>query len=258
MQDEPTTAAARAQFGRQAAAYTTSKSHAEGADLQRMLELLALSGSEHALDVATGTGHTALALAPHCAMVLGLDPTVEMLREAQHLAAARAVANVQWVLGAAEQLPFVDASFDVVTVRRAPHHFQSIAQALDEMRRVLRPAGSLVVIDQIVPDDPEGAAFLEALERRRDPSHRRALSLQEWQDTLAAAGFTLRHVEVDQEQRSFAEYLDVAGTHGATRAAVHALIDSASPSLRATIGWRTEPLPEGSFLKQRILALAIR
>lgn len=250
------TEAARAQFGRQAAAYTASKSHAGWKDLARMVELLAPSGDEEALDVATGTGHTALALAPHCRFVTGVDPTPEMLREAEALAAQRGVANVRFVLGAAERLPFGDRSFEIVTVRRAPHHFQSIPQALAEMRRVLRPAGKLLVIDQITPDDPDGSALLEAMERRRDPSHMRALSVAEWRSVLTAAGFAIQHVEVDEEQRSLGAYLDVAGCHGEDRAAVHALAHAATQAARAAIGYQAEPAPEGSFLKQRIVALA--
>lgn len=252
------TETARAQFGRRAAAYTASKSHAGWKDLARMVQLLAPTGAEEALDVATGTGHTALALAPHCRAVTGLDPTPEMLREAEQLAAQRAIINVRFVQGAAEQLPFDDHSFDIVTVRRAPHHFQSIPRALAEMRRVLRPGGTLLVIDQITPDDPDGSALLEAMERRRDPSHVRALTVDEWRAALTAAGFAIRHVEVDEEQRSLGEYLDVAGCYGADRAAVLAILHGATPAARATIGYQPDPAPEGSFLKQRIVALAAR
>lgn len=252
------TAEARAQYGRQAGAYTTSPSHARGADLARLIALLALTGAEQVLDVATGTGHTALAVAPHVAQVTGVDPTPEMLREAESLARSRGVANVQFVTGAAEQLPFPDAGFDVVTVRRAPHHFASIPEALAEMRRVLRPGGRLGLVDQITPDDPEGSALLEAMERRRDPSHRRALTVGEWHPVLADAGFTVRHVELDEEMRDIDGWLDLAGAPTEARAAILTMLLTAGAHALDAIGYRPDPAPEGSFLKQRIIILATR
>ena len=252
------TAAARAQYGRQAAAYTTSASHAGGADLARLRELLAPRDDELLLDVATGTGHTALAMAPHCRLVTGLDPTPEMLREARALAERRGIANLALVLGAAERLPFPDGWFDVVTVRRAPHHFASIPAALAEMRRVLRPGGRLGLVDQITPDDPAGSALLESMERRRDPSHNRALSVAEWRGALKAHGFAVAHLEVDEEQRDLAGYLEIAGAQGEDRAAVLAILHGADVAARVAIGYRADPAPDGSFLKQRIVILATR
>ena len=256
MSDPAETAAARRQYGRQASAYTASASHARGADLDRLLDLLALAGTERGLDVATGTGHTALALAPHAAQVTGVDPTPEMLDEARALAARRGIANASFVEGAAEALPFEDRSFDVVTVRRAPHHFASIPRALAEMRRVLRPDGKLGLVDQITPDDPAGSDLLEGMERRRDPSHNRALTVDQWRDMLASAGFALDHLEIDEEQRDIAGWLDLAGASPETRQAVLALVHEASPTARAAIGFQPEPEPDGSFRKQRIVILA--
>ncbi len=246
MTDEQGTAAARMQYGRQAAAYTTSPSHARGADLGRLIELLAFAGSERAIDVATGTGHTALAIAPHCAEVIGVDPTPEMLREAQAVAEARGVRNVRWVLGQAEHLPFEDASCDVVTVRRAPHHFQSIPAALAEMRRVLRPGGKLGLVDQITPDDPAGAELLERMERRRDPSHVRALSVAEWRRVLAEAGFTVQHVEVDEEVMSLADYLDRAAPPPEDRAAIHVILRQSDPDALRAFGYTAIPRPRAA------------
>jgi hypothetical protein len=125
------------------------------------------------------------------------------------------------------------------------------------MRRVLRPGGKVGIVDQITPDDPDGSALLEALERRRDPSHMRALTVAEWRAALADAGFAIQHLEVDEEQREFAVYLDVAGVQGADRAAVLAILHAATPEARAAIGYRADPAPEGSFLKQRIIILAV-
>jgi len=251
-------AAARAQYARQAHAYTTSASHAKGPDLQRLIDLLDFTGDEYALDVATGTGHTALAITAHCREVIAMDPTLEMLREAEQLAEARSITNIRFVQGEAEQLPFADSAFDVVTVRRAPHHFQSIPRAIAEMHRVLRPNGRLGLVDQLAPEDPDGYALQEEMERRRDPSHQRALTVTQWRQVLAEAGFAIEHVEVDEELVDFEGYYTMAGTPSQEREAILELIGVAAPSAQQAIGFHADPPPHGSFLKQRIVALAVR
>src|SRR4051812_30238835 len=76
-------ALAQAQFGPVAQAYVTSTRHAEGADLQRLVELAAPRGNERMVDIATGGGHTALRFAPHVASVVAFDLTASMLKAAR-------------------------------------------------------------------------------------------------------------------------------------------------------------------------------
>src|SRR5205807_2019213 len=127
----------RAGFARNAANYVTSAFHADSALLDEVVALAVPQPTDVVLDVATGTGNTAFAMAPHVARVVGLDLTPEMLDQARRLAAERGVANVEWVVGDAQQLPFPDASFDLYTVRAAPHHFPDLDLALREAYRVL-------------------------------------------------------------------------------------------------------------------------
>ena len=79
-----------------------------------------------ALDVATGTGVFARAIAPHCIHVTGLDATQAMLDQATNNTAD--THDIQWVCGDAVDMPFPDASFDFVTCRLAIHHFPDPAQ----------------------------------------------------------------------------------------------------------------------------------
>jgi protein-L-isoaspartate O-methyltransferase len=65
----------REQFGRTAQAYVESPYHAHGPDLARLLELADPHPTDHALDISTGGGHTARALAPHVAHVIASDLT---------------------------------------------------------------------------------------------------------------------------------------------------------------------------------------
>lgn len=163
----------RQQFGANAAAYVSSPTHAQGASLARLVELTAPQPAWRALDVATAAGHTALALAPHVAAVVGLDLTPQMLPHAARLAAERGAANVVWAAGDVDDLPFGDSAFDLVTCRIAAHHFADAGHFLAEAARVLRPGGRLVFLTNsllsalCVPED-EGAAEERLVRGQRD------------------------------------------------------------------------------------------
>ena len=173
------------QFGATAKHYLTSKPHALGKSLERLVELTAPKPDWQVLDVATGAGHTAYAFAPHVARVWATDITDEMLTLVREEAAKRGFANLRVAYAKAEALPFEDGTLDLVTSRIAPHHFDSIAAFLDEARRVLKPSGSLAVVDNVVPDGTVGD-YINAFERFRDPSHIRAWSMDEWREKLSS------------------------------------------------------------------------
>jgi ubiquinone/menaquinone biosynthesis C-methylase UbiE len=178
-------------FGAAAADYVTSKVHASGRDLAWLVELTALTGTEHVLDVATGGGHAAFALAPHVAEVLALDLTRPMLEVAQKEATARQVHNIRFLEGDAQEIPCADASFDMVTCRKAAHHFPYVRLAVREWARVLKPGGKLALVDSISPEEPEIAVYLNEIETLRDPSHVHNSRLSEWLALLTEAGFTV-------------------------------------------------------------------
>jgi ubiquinone/menaquinone biosynthesis C-methylase UbiE len=178
----------QARFARSADRYVESSTLAEGVELTRMLELARLRGDERVLDAATGGGHTALAFAPHVSEVVATDLTPAMLSAARQHLVRQGAANVRFEVADAEALPFADAEFDVVTSRFAPHHFPDPAAFVAEAARVLRSAGRLVVFDNMAPEDDELDAFVNRLEKWRDPSHVRSHRPSEWQAMLAAAG----------------------------------------------------------------------
>jgi ubiquinone/menaquinone biosynthesis C-methylase UbiE len=201
------------QFGANAAAYVTSKVHAKGASLARLVELVKPQSQWHALDIATAAGHTALTFAPHVTHVTASDITPEMLPLAEQLAQERGITNLTTKLADAEDLPFAEASFDLVTCRIAPHHFPNIGQFVAEAARVLRPGGILAVVDNIVPgslasnaeadDLRQAGEYVNAFEKLRDPSHLRCLSLDEWVELFEQAGFTLLHQEIMSKEMDF-------------------------------------------------------
>ena len=184
-------------FGDNAAAYATSAPHARGASLQLLLEATAPQGDWLVLDVATGAGHTALTFAPHVARVVATDLTHNMLLQARRLAAARGQA-LALARHDAAALPFAADTFDLLTCRIAPHHFPDVGAFVREAVRVTKPAGLVAIVDNIVPGThlrgkprrqaDAAAAYINAFETLRDPSHVRALAVQEWERRLTAAG----------------------------------------------------------------------
>lgn len=187
--------AAKRIFGARAGYYTTSSAHTDEQVLKRLVELAQPASNWHTLDVATGTGHTAFALAPHVESVIGVDITPEMLTEAEQLAAQKGITNVEFRLGDVHNLPFDDAEFDLVTARRAPHHFSDIELAIHEMKRVLRTGGRLVIDDRSVPEDDFVDKTMNRLDWLHDESHVRQYRPSEWERMLVDAGFNVETVE---------------------------------------------------------------
>lgn len=232
------------QFGAHAAAYTTSRVHAKGASLSRVVELVAPQKSWRALDIATGAGHTALAFAPHVAHVIASDITDEMLAEARKLAADKGCANVETARADAEALPFPDASFDLVTSRIAPHHFPDPARFVREVVRVLKPGGVFALVDNIAPDAEStpgyaeadlavAAATYNAFEKLRDPSHARCLGMAEWAGLMQAAGLALAHKERLAKDMEFEPWAVRLGCDAATVETLRGMLLGGTPALTA-------------------------
>ena len=131
-------AASATQFNRQSDRYGKSHILADTQDLELGLRGVPASLGSTALDVATGGGHTALWLARHGWKVTVGDLAPRMLENAQKLC-AEAGFRIETRLFPAEEVPFADASFDLVTVRVAPHHFSAPQRFVREAARVLKP-----------------------------------------------------------------------------------------------------------------------
>jgi len=147
-----------------AGAYRESEAHREGADLDLFVEWV--SGTATALDVATGGGHVARRLREAGLTVVTSDPAPGMQPD---------------VVCRAEDLPFADGSFDVVTCRVAAHHFENPGAAVREMARA---SGRFVLVSDNLFASEEG----EEADRLRDPTHVRNLPEDEWRSLFGASG----------------------------------------------------------------------
>ncbi len=233
------------QFGKTAASYLTSAPHAKGASLERLVALTAPQKDWRALDVATGGGHVAYTFAPHVQRMWATDITEEMLDMVRAEAAKRGLSNVRTAYAKAEALPFEDGSFDLVSCRIAPHHFDSIADFLDEVHRVLKPNGLLALVDNVVPEGAVGD-YVNAFERFRDPSHLRAWTMDEWRAALKAHGFAIAHEEQMTKQMEFKSW--AARHDGNMQNFLRAMLALATPEVKAVL----EPQGAGADLTFRL------
>ncbi len=178
------------QFGAVAANYSASAVHVTGPELLALLGAYLWAGTERVLDAGTGTGHTALAVAPHVAEVVAVDLTSSMLDQGRLLANERGIANIDFQEGDIEALAFPSESFDVVVSRYSAHHYPHPDVAVREIARVLKPGGVFLLADVVSPDDPTADTYLNAVEVMRDPSHVRDHRVAEWRAMFEAAGLS--------------------------------------------------------------------
>jgi ubiquinone/menaquinone biosynthesis C-methylase UbiE len=225
--------AIRQVFGSAAERYAASSVHAGGPDLTAMLAAAELAGGESVLDLGCGTGHTALAFAARGARVEALDLTAEMLAQGRRMAAERGLANVRFREGDAAQPPFADAAFDVVTSRLSAHHYARPDAAIREAARVLRPAGRLLLVDSVAPEDPAQDTFLNAIELLRDPSHVRDHTITQWCALCEAVGLEPELLETWTYRLEFDPWVARVETPAREVAQLRSLLARAPDEVRA-------------------------
>jgi ubiquinone/menaquinone biosynthesis C-methylase UbiE len=162
-------------------AFRESAVHREGPDLDLLVEWAEPGDGVTALDVATGGGHVARRLRDAGCEVVSVDPAPGMRPT---------------VVARAEELPFADGSFDVVTCRIAAHHFEDVATAVREMARVSRDR-------VVVEDNVFRGEHVEQAEKLRDPTHVRCYSEDEWRSFFEGAGLAVEAVEPFERRQDF-------------------------------------------------------
>jgi len=241
------------QFGTHAAGYVASPVHAGGYSLTRLVEMLDPQPGWRVLDLATGGGHTALALAPRVAQTVAGDLTHPMLVAARAHLAANGAGGVLFVRLDAEDLPFGPACFDAVTCRIAAHHFPGVARFVGEAARVVKPGGLVAVIDQLSPGDPKAARFVNVFERLRDPSHVWAYNEAEWKGFFAGAGLAVTHYEAFDTHHDLIPWAERMGCDAPAITRLRAMLVHAPPPVAAWMKPNLPPAGDASFVIRQFL-----
>ena len=226
------------------------------AEARWVFERLPLGPEDVVLDVAAGTGHAARQLAATARAAVALDATEAMLVRGQAQARAEGRDNVVFMRGDAAELPFLDASFDVVVSRFAAHHFERPEAVVAEMARCTRAGGHVALVDLVADGDPDTAEEQNRLERLRDPSHTRMFAAIELQALLTEAGLAAIDVATRPLERPLRPWLEQAQTPAQAADEVRAALDAELAGGRAT-GFRPRGAQDGDIRFTHTFASAI-
>ncbi len=230
----------RRHFAVQALAQGGHVKFPNGEKAQPMIELARPAAGESVLDVASGWGFVSLAFSPLVRSVIGIDLTPEMVGLAKNLAKERGDTNLVYQIGDAEDLPFCAGTFDLVTCRAAFDHLGDPEKALREMKRMLTPAGRMVLYEFVAPADPLKAALYNKIETTRDPSHLRSLTVAEVRILIRACGLEEAGRVVNLLRREFDPWISAASVGNEVRQQIRTLLVGSIPGDRAGLAPRVQ------------------
>lgn len=254
MHDNAHTQVVQKQFGEQADAYLNSAVHAQGSEFAELLAAVQGHGDVQLLDLGCGAGHVSFHLAPVVGKIVAYDLSQQMLDVVAQTAQVRGLGNIETVHGAAEQLPFEDASFDFVISRFSAHHWSDLGQALREVRRVLKPGGVTAFVDVVAPGLPLLDTHLQTVELLRDNSHVRDYSPSQWALQLGEAGLRVTAGKTQRLRLEYQSWVQRMRTPDVFRAAIRQLQQTASHEVRSYF----EIADDGSFSTDVLLIWAER
>ena len=181
------------QFTRQAEPFARAQAIRNQEALDRIVALAGAGPQDTSLDVACGPGLLACAFARVVRHAVGIDLTPAMLEQARKTQAEQGLENLTWHQGDVTALPYPAEHFSIVSSRFAFHHLLDPLAALNEMKRVCKPGGRIVVAD--MAPAAEKADALNVEERLRDPSHVRAMPVEELRTLFSQAGLPEPRIE---------------------------------------------------------------
>ena len=149
---------------------------------EKILQIASLTGEEIALDIGIGTG--ALAKRMNVKEMYGLDISSGMLEKCS------SIPRQNLVIGSGEKAPFLDETFDLVTARNLLKHVNDIPRLLNEMNRLLKKNGKILIIES-TPFTREQCDIPTMAMRVVEPYHPRFFSKDELAEMIRNAGFEI-------------------------------------------------------------------
>ncbi|MGP8312199.1 class I SAM-dependent methyltransferase [Enterocloster aldenensis] len=163
------------------------------------------------LEVAAGTCICGRSFSPFVQTVVCLDATLPMLQIGKQEADKQELNNMVFIKGYAEELPFLDNSFDIVFSRLAFHHFTNVNLVFSEMIRVLKPGGKLVMIDMEAASE-ELRTVEDEIETLRDTSHVKNMSKTEMTGLFTSNGLSIQKCETTEIRQKLQSWLALTKT----------------------------------------------
>jgi len=201
-------------FGDKSKEYASSSLLVDRENLALVMDLAGISERDRVLDVATGTGYMAMAVAEVNAEVIASDFTLEMLLEARE--ALEGGGKTELALADADRLAFADNSFDAVTCRVSIHHFANPQLAIGEMARVCKPDGRVVIMDVVSSEDKSKSDLHNKMGKLRDSSEVRQWQRSEIERMVKETGLTVTEVESWSHVMAFDEWIRLGGADSET------------------------------------------
>lgn len=181
-------------FNQLATNFLTSPIHQRSPTIEKLLEWTREENIKSICDIACGPGHLALSFHKRKPLIVGVDPSSNMLTIFLKQAYEKNI-EARAIQAYAELIPLPDNSFDLVCSRLAPHHFTNIQQALREMVRITKPGGKVAIIDLEGYEDPDIDQLNHKLEILHDPTHIRSYKASEWEAFFIKAGLEILEIQ---------------------------------------------------------------
>ncbi len=197
------------EFKRQAETLSIAPVFTDAGVLEQIRAAIKPTRAMRVLDLGCGPGIVTAAIAPDVKEVIAYDLTPEMVDKARKKCEESGLKNVRFEVGSAEQLPFEKESFDCVVTRLTIHHFLDPHRVMNEVARVTRRSGKVVVTDVVSSENESEATLHNALEILRDPTHVRMLPTSEMLELLKSVGLRITSTVTWEMKRGYEEWIRI-------------------------------------------------
>jgi ubiquinone/menaquinone biosynthesis C-methylase UbiE len=167
-----------------------AETHSDAAQLERLLSYLSLADGQVILDLGTGNGYVAMAVAGKFpgTRVIGVDVATQAIGRNRELAEAQGLSNVEFLVYDGVTLPFPDNHFDAGVSRYVFHHLPRPDTSLTELARTLRANGRLVLADAVRHEADE-ADFINRFQKLKRDGHIRMHRRADFIELVSRHGF---------------------------------------------------------------------